>query len=171
MYVLGKPGITIKGKLVYSGFSRDYHVAKFPLLWSKGLLFRGWDNSGNCPACIVAQIPTAEQVQVLKEFHTDRLNIVKFTENVVMECANEFPGATFTDWADPAGNNEYSTREGTFTSNAKLMRDACGVNVIPSEQSLTARINSVEDILGKRDGLLIDPGCIRLINGVMSGYC
>jgi len=51
------------------------------------------------------------------------------------------------------------------------MRDACGVNVMPSEQSLTARTNGVEDLLNKRDGLLIDPKCIRLINGFMGGYC
>ncbi len=88
-----------------------------------------------------------------------------------MECANLFPGAEFMDWADPAGNNEFSTREGTFTSNAKLMRDACGVNVSPSEQNLTARINGVEDLLSRRDGLLIDPTCTRLINGFMGGYC
>lgn len=171
MYVEGKPGVTVKGKLVYANFERVHHVAQGPLVWSKGPLFRGWDNSGNCPACIIAQIPTAGQVQVLKEFHTDKLNIVSFTQNVVMECNNLFPGAQYTDWADPAGSNEYSTREGDFTSNAKLMRDACQVKVMPSEQSLTARLNSVDEILLRRDGLLIDPSCLRLVNGFLGGYC
>ena len=171
MYVEGKPGITVRGKLVYANFERAYHVARGPLVWNKGTLYRGWDNSGNCPACVVLQVPTTGQLQVLREFHTDRLNIVNFTQDVVGECNRLYPNAEYVDWADPAGNNEYSTREGTFTSNAKLMDEACGVKVQPSEQNLTARINSVDDLLLKRDGLLLDPSCIRLINGFLGGYC
>lgn len=34
-----------------------------------------------------------------------------------------------------------------------------------------ARQQSVEQQLLVRDGMLIDPGCIRLINGFIGGYC
>jgi hypothetical protein len=49
------------------------------------------------------------------------------------------------------------------------MRDF-GVDVEPSEQNWTARKESVEQQLKIIDGLLIDPKCVRLINGFMGGY-
>ena len=33
MYVEGKPGQLIRGKLAYDNFLRSYHVAKEPLIW------------------------------------------------------------------------------------------------------------------------------------------
>jgi len=81
-----------------------------------------------------------------------------------------FPNATYEDWGDPAGENRFSRRSGGFTSNAELMRDF-GVDVKPSEQNWTARKESVEQQLRIIDGMLIDPRCIRLINGFIGGYC
>jgi len=170
IYIEGKPGIIVKGKLVYNNFKRKHHVAEKPLSWAKGPLFRGWDNSGNCPACVVVQIPRPRHIQVLKEFTTDRMNITDFAGWVVSECNQRYPGAEITDWDDPAGHNEYSTREGTFTSNAQLMRDSYKINVQASEQNLEARINAVDSALGRIDGLLISPDCTRLINGFLGGY-
>lgn len=170
MYIDGKPGIIVKGKLVYHNFKRSYHVSQHPIPW-KGLhLYRGWDNSGNVPACVICQVPGPRQLHVLKEFTHDKMNIGTFTEWVISQCNVLFPDAKFTDWADPAGNNEYPNKEGGFTSNAKIMA-AKGVEVQPSEQNLSARLNAVDNQLAIIDGMLIDPGCIRLINGFMGGYC
>ncbi len=168
-YVEGKPGIIIQGKLVHNNFKRDLHVAKQPLIWAKGELWRGWDNSGNTPACVVVQMPTARQIQVIREFYTDKMGLVDFGEWVKTECNISYPGAKYQDWADPAGENEFSKKEGGFTSNAKLMREI-GINVQPSEQNWTARKESLETELGRIDGILIDPGCTRLINGFIGGY-
>jgi len=171
MYVMGKPGVIVRGKLVYHNFRRDLHVAKDPLVWSSGDLYRGWDNSGNCPACVVAQVPTAGRVQILREFVTDKMGIVDFTRHVVMTCNTAYPNATYQDWGDPAGANKFSKKEGGFTSNAMLMQEAAGVNVVSSDQNFTARTQAVEQALGRIDGLLIDPSCTRLINGFLGGYC
>lgn len=175
MYIDGKPGMVVKGKLVYNNFDRAYHVSKEPLIWSKGELFRGWDNSGNIPSCVVCQMPQPMQVQVLAEYCTERENIQDFTDRVCVDMATRFPNAEILDWGDPAGENEYSARRSTtletgFTSNAKLMRE-CGVDVKPSEQNFKARVEAVERSLRLRDGLLIDPGCTRIINGFLGGYC
>lgn len=168
-YVQGKPGIIVQGKLVHNNFRRDLHVAKEPLVWAKGELWRGWDNSGNTPACVVVQMPRPRHIQVLKEFYTDKMGLVDFAEWVKTECNISYPGARYQDWADPAGENEYSKKEGGFTSNAKLMREI-GINVKPSEQNWTARKESLETELGRIDGILIDSGCTRLINGFIGGY-
>ena len=178
MYIDGKPGIIIIGKLVYNNFIRKMHVSTTPLKWSEGPLYRCWDNSGNCPAAVVFQIPTAHHIQVLREFHTDKKNIIDFTDAVVIECNKKYPGATYTEYADPAGSITFSSsperrknHPGEFTSNAQMMLEDCGIAVIPSEQNLVARIGSVDRAMGKIDGMLIDPGCTRLINGFIGGYC
>jgi hypothetical protein len=171
MYIEGKPGVLIRGKLVYNNFNRDWHIAIQPLIWNKGTLYRGWDNSGNCPACILLQMPDFRKVQVLKEFTTDKEGIVDFTKRVVVECEQNYPGAKYLDYGDPAGAADYSKREGGFTNNAKLMKDACGIEVISSDQNITARLQAIDQQLSKIDGVLIDSSCTRLINGFLGGYC
>jgi len=170
MYVEGKPGIIVKGRMVYTGFSKSIHVASEPLEWKGDVLFRGWDNSGNCPACVVGQIPEPHRFEVLREFWTDREGIVDFTSRVVESCNSMYPGAYYVDWGDPAGSTSYSRREGGFTSNAALMRDVCKVDVRPSENNLTVRIDAVQQRINRHGGLVIDPVCVRLINGFVGGY-
>jgi len=96
---------------------------------------------------------------------------VDFTNHVVAQCNMDFPNATYQDWGDPAGEAKYSKRDGGFTSNAQLMAEAAGVNVIPSDQNFTARTQAVDQALARIDGLLIDPSCTRIINGFLGGYC
>jgi len=171
VYLDGKPGIIVKGKLVYHNFRRDIHVAKNALIWSGGGLWRGWDNSGNTPACVVIQRAGGRQIQVLAEFFDEKMGIVDFGNYVAMECNIRWPDAEFVDWADPSGSHEYSTKEGGFTSNAKLMNDECNIAVSASEQNLRARIEAVDLAMGRIDGFLIDPNCTKLINGFLGGYC
>lgn len=170
-YIEGRPGVMMEGRNVYNNFRREYHVAKQPLVWPKGTtLYRGWDNTGNCPACVVVIIPTAGSVHVLKEFHTERMGIVDFSQYVIGECNLLYPDGKYVDYADPAGSAEFSKKEGGFTSNAKLMREECGIDVIPSEQNFEARKGSVDGQLAKIDGMLIDPNCTRIIDGFIGGY-
>lgn len=171
MYIEGKPGIIIHGRQVYSNFTRRMHVANGPLVWEGQHLYRGWDNSGNTPACVVVSVPTPLQAHVLREFHTDRQGIVDFADRVVNECNVAFPGADYEDWGDPAGENRYSRKDGGLTSNAELMRNECDILVYPSEQNPIVRQSSVSKMLGRIAGLIIDPSCTRLINGFMGGYC
>lgn len=171
MYVEGKPGVLVRGKLVYNNFRREHHVATVSLIWPGGKLYRGWDNSGNCPACVLVQVPTANHIQVLREYTTDKMGIVDFTQWVVGQCNTDFPNAKFLDWGDPAGAAKFSKKDGGFTSNSQLMADVSGVNVVSSDQNFTARTQAVDQALGRIDGLLIDPRCTRLINGFIGGYC
>lgn len=170
MYIEGKPGQLIRGKMVYANFKRDVHVALDSLEWGGQTLYRGWDNSGNTPACIVVCPVSPQRLHVLKEFHTDRENIVDFTNRVIEDCNESYPGGKYIDFGDPAGQQTFSTREGAFTSNAGLQASECGVVVLPSQQNMTVRVNAIDQALLKRDGMLIDPRCTRLINGFLGGY-
>jgi len=171
MYVEGKPGMLVQGKQVYANFNRRIHVAEEPLLYSGLPLYVGWDNSGNSPAAIVVQIPTAQQVQVLAEFHTENLGIVDFTNEVNQAMVRMFPGCQeVVHYGDPAGENKYSKASGGFTSNKDLQYEQCGIVVQPSEQNFRARVESVDQQLARINGILIDPRCTRLINGFLGGY-
>lgn len=171
MYIDGKPGVLIQGKPVYNNFDRAHHVAAEPVEWSGGPLYVGWDNSGNTPAAVVIQIPSPLCVHVLREYHTEKMGIVDFANWVMSENNLLFPGAIYTHYADPAGESRFSKAGGGFTSNAELMRRECGIDVLPSEQNFTARVQAVEQQLKRLHGMLIDPSCTRLINGFVGGYC
>lgn len=173
-YVMGEWGVQVKGKPVYNNFLSDFHVAKQPLVWAKGPLFCGWDNSGNSPAAVVCQVPSAGLIQILRCYYSDRSGIVDFSKAVVSDRNATFPDAVWTDWGDPAGFNRFSKQGGGLTSNAELMKEV-GIDLKPSEQNWMARKEAVETQLGRiiagEPGLLIDPACMRLINGFIGGYC
>jgi len=170
MYVNGKPGQLVRGRLVYANFVRTLHVAEQSLIWDGQQLYRGWDHNGTTPACIVVCPVTPTRLHIYREFVTVQENIVDFTRRVLVECAEAFPGGRFVDVGDPAGRARFSTRSGGFTSNTDLMRDECGVHMIDGEQTFRVRVNCVDQALLRRDGVLIDPSCIRLINGFLGGY-
>jgi len=172
MYVKGKPGIIVRGKSVYHNFNRDYHVAKQPLIWNGSKLYLGWDDSGNVPAAVVLQIVGPRSVQQLREYYSERMNIVDFGHYVIAQINRDFPTARMAHWGDPAGEAKFSKpKGGGFTSNATLLLEECGITVEPAENNLQARIEAVDQQLGRIDGYVCDPSCTRTINGFIGGYC
>src|SRR5208337_71787 len=171
MYVEGKPGIRVLGKVVYGNFLQTRHVSKTPLESNGTPLYLGWDNSGNFPAAVVLQIRGVLSVQVLWEFFSEREGIIDFCRKTLMDLEQMYPGYTIAaNYADPAGGGRFSRGTGGLTSNAQLMFEEFGLTVTPSEQNLYARIQSVDQMLARNDGILIDPRCTRLINGFIGGY-
>ena len=73
-------------------------------------------------------------------------------------------------YGDPAGGARFSKGTGGLTSNAQLQFEECGIIIIPAEQGLYARIQSVDQMLARADGIVVDPRCTRLINGFIGGY-
>lgn len=180
LLVEGKPGFRPQGKPVYRNYVRDVHMAERPLIWKKerdnftgemkGVpLLMGWDNTGLLPAACLIQRVGPMSFQVLREYHEDRMGVVDFTKRVLEEIGRDFPGADITHYCDPAGFTEQSSKSG-LTSNAQMQMDATGIRLFPSRQELDLRISAVDQLLARRDGLLIDPGCTRLLNGFFGGY-
>lgn len=168
-YIEGKPGVMQQGKTVYHNFSYDEHVTD--LEWAGGPLFIGLDHSGNLPAAVVVEALTERRAHILMEFWTEKYGIVDFGRMLMSEIRSRFPEAVIAAvWGDPAGDQRYSKRGGGFTSNSELLREECGINVQPSEQNLTARIESVEQMLARRGAVKIDRSCRRLISGFVGGY-
>ena len=184
MLVSGKPGYKPEGKGVYRNYDIETgsHMANAPIFWKqesdrytgemKGVpLYAGWDNNGhNNLACIVGQVVGQFKLQVLREYTDERMNIIDYTNWVLQDLEQNFPGHTLTSWCDPAAFAKYSAREGGLTSNAELAMQMCGIKLLPAVQSLDVRINCVDQMLKMRDGILIDPSCVGLINGFQGGY-
>ena len=171
-YIEAKPGILVVGKQVYHNWNRKYNLAEKPISWMQEAdVYMGWDNSGNVPAAVLGQVVSPFRLQVLREYWSDKMGITDFTQYVMAELGREYPGMGIKEhFGDPAGAAQFSKKDGGFTSNAELM-EAYGVKVISADNNLTARITAVDRMLARRDGLLIDPSCRRLVNGFIGGYC
>jgi hypothetical protein len=181
LLVEGKPGYKPEGKPVYRNYNREVHMSKAPLIWKqmrdsytgelRGVpLLVGWDNTGDAPAAVVCQKVGPMSYQVLKEFHDDRMGIIDFTKHVLETLQTEYPGYEGVHYCDPAGFSQQSDSRGGLTSNADLQREICGIAVAPSRQELDLRISAIDQLLARRDGLLIDLRCSRLLNGFFGGY-
>lgn len=182
--LLGKPGMILLGKLVYKNFNADVHWTQESLEWAKQIspitgeengvpLYVGWDNSGNNPAAVVGQVVGPQRLQILREYWTDKpTNILEFTGEVLQDMERRWPGHKALHYCDPAGFSKYSdpTRAGNFTSNAQMVESAFGIHLVVAEQNLDVRIAAVDQMLARRDGILLDVSCNRLINGFQGGY-
>jgi len=183
--VIGRPGMTLLGKLVYKNFLASEHWSADTLDWAREIspldgsqtgvpFYLGWDNSGNNPAAVVGQVVGPQKLEILREYWADKAtNIVDFTTEVLQDMERRWPGHIVGGhYCDPAGFNKYSdaTKVGEFTSNAELQQKVCGIHLIPSEQNLDVRIAAVDQLLAKRNGLRLDVSCNRLVNGFQGGY-
>jgi hypothetical protein len=178
----GKPGYKPEGKGVYANFDMDAHVAEGTLTWLQVMdretgqmvgapLIAGWDNNGiEGLACVVGQRTGPFSLQVLKEFWNDRMGIIDLTWMVLSELEAAFPGYTCTHYCDPAGFAQQSDVKGGLTSPSQMQKEICGLTMVKSRNELDLRINSVDMLLARRGGCLIDMGCNRLINGFQGGY-
>lgn len=176
------------GKVVYPDFNRQTHVATKPLLpivlkgvEMGGQVIRGWDNTGLHPACIVTYINTIGQWYIVKEFWGDDVDIVDFTEGVLLWCNQHFhrqikDGGEWEKWdnyrdiADPAGKNRDSRKK----SAAQYVFEECKLRLEDGIQTLKVRIGSVTRLLNAlkqgEPAIVIDPGCEILIKGFEGAY-
>lgn len=177
VYVHGEYGVIKAGKPVYPGFAESLHV-KEGLKWDKRLrLIRGWD-FGLTPACVVAQMTALGQVQVLCEMTTERAGIDAFADVVIRECATLFPGAKFTDVADPAGGYglPITGKEGQRLVTCYSILNGKDIWPIDGDNSLTMRLDAVRyglKTLGDKGEplLVIDANnCLMLRDGFAGAY-
>jgi len=172
-YVHGKRAVVVRGKAVYQfEFSRPEHVSTQPLVWPEGKkILRGWDASGNVPAAVVGWLTPSGRWDIAKEFVTDRAGIRDFGQRLTAWCRSEFPDAEYIDVGDPATFAEFSDPHGGLTSNAKILKAECGVDMKKGVQAFRIRRDALGERLAKRGRLLIyGPGAPRLAAGLEGGY-
>ena len=161
------------GKPWYPEFDINRHVAKEPLQPIQGRpVIRGWDY-GLTPATCFCQTTAKGQLLVLwPEIQSVDCGILAHGRVVRSESGTYFPGYSFQDYGDPAGNTRSQNDEKTAND---LLRSEYGITVLPGPVADTARWEAVRKLLTTTtpDGqpmLLIDPRCTFIIGAFTGGY-
>jgi hypothetical protein len=168
VYVLGQYGFVIDGKPVYPEYNDNLHCQEFEFSKSQPIL-RGWD-FGLTPSCVFTQITPSGRWLVRKELTSEHMGADKFSDEVIMFSNQVFPGFKFTDYGDPAGQQESQTDEKTCFQ----ILQAKGIQISSGEQTPTIRIESVKKQLSTlkegKPALIIHPDCKMLRKGFQGGY-
>jgi len=178
--VRGEWGVTVRGKQVYPQFRSAFHVAKEQLLplvcagieSGHDLVIRGWDNTGLSPACCITYLNKLGQWMLFHEFCGQDEDIIEFGELVKTWCGLNLPAKTkYRDIGDPAGQN----RDALKMSPSVYLMKHCQIKVEPGIQTFKIRQSSVvgrldRQVAGGLPALLVDPGCLRIIDGFEGGY-
>lgn len=168
VYVKGEYGYIRDGKPIYPEYSDAIHCQEFDFNPDVPIK-RGWD-FGLTPACVFTQVLPNGRFIVFDELVSEDLGITRFSEQVQLHCAQNYPGAAFEDFGDPAGNNRSETDEKTCF---EILRGK-GIYIQPGEQSPTLRIESVRKPLNSlvegKPQLLVHPRCRTLRKGFQGRY-
>lgn len=163
---------------VYSEeFVRDWHVPSEPILANPDLpILRGWD-WGLTPACVWCQVDHAGRVAVLAEVvvwngrgDAKQRSVERFAPEIVLRSNEWFAGATFRDYADPAGWSKQSSDAKTDVQTVNVMGiypEKGPVTFAERRRAMNDRLT--QSILGK-PALTISPDCTMLIEGFQGKY-
>jgi hypothetical protein len=163
-----------RGKPWYPEFQYNLHVAKEPIKPIPGRpICRAWDY-GLTPATSFGQVSPKGQLLILHpEMQSEGVGITAHGKVVKSESQVWFPGFSFSDVGDPAGNARTQTDEKSCND---ILRAEYEINVMAGEVTLTKRDEALRKLLITLtpDGepmLLIDPRCEQyIIGGFRGGY-
>jgi hypothetical protein len=166
---------TWEGLPVYADWSTEINGNTETLHPHLGLpLLRGWD-FGLTPAAVICQVQ-GDRLIVLKEFTEFNMGIERFSENVLLACAQLYPlwsdkKRDWIDFIDPAGFARSETDE---KSCAQILTSK-GITCHTGAITWTTRREAVEFFMTRRnsDGPCLEvslPSCPMLVRGFKGGY-
>lgn len=172
VYVDGLYGYVRDGKPIYPEYNDAIHCAQLEPV--KGVVIqRGWD-FGLTPACIFTQVLPDGRWLIFDELVADDLGIDTFADQVNMHTAQKYSQFTFEDYGDPAGQQRSAM---TADKDEKTCFDILvgkGIEIQPSEQNLTIRIESVKKPLNTlhrgKPQLQLHPRCKMVRKGFQGRY-
>jgi hypothetical protein len=172
VYVDGLYGYVKDGKPVYPEYNDSMHCAEVEPV--KGVTIkRGWD-FGLTPACIFTQVLPDGRWIVFEELCGEDVGISTFADCVIRLCSERFPGHTFEDYGDPAGQQRSAM---TADKDEKTCFDILagkGIRIEAAQQNLTIRLESVRKPLntlrGGKPQFQIHPRCTVLRKGFLGRY-
>ena len=171
-YVHGLTGKSKKGKPVYSGFIRDYHLsvpALEPTRYAPVIV--GMDFGLN-PSAVFLQQSLNGQINVLDELTSDGMGIKRFLETMFTPLiSRKYLGVDVQIFGDPSGVARKDTDEKT---NFDFLRTA-GYNAMPAATNVIAdRTESVNDLFCRqiegKPAILVDSRLAFLIAGLDGKY-
>lgn len=168
VYVCNQYGTLTDGKPVYPSFDRNLHVARETLRPVPGHdIYVGLD-FGLTPAAVFGQKIRGRWV-VLRELVATDMGMVRFSR-LLRETMVEL-GGTYSVWGDPTGDSRVGTDEDTpyrVLKRQKIMVRPTATND-PSLR-IEAVTSTLERLVERQPGLVVDPSAKTLIAGFESGY-
>lgn len=158
-----------EGARVYPIFRSDVHVKQLKYNPYR-TIWRGWDFGYNHPACVWVQEEDGV-LHVLHELLGEEILITDFADEVKAVSRRLFPGCTFKDAGDPAGNFKNDKTERTSID---ILRQK-GIRICMKKRPVKDGIQVIRGLLAPRvpdlkPRLLVDPVCETLIDGFLGGY-
>ena len=173
VYIHGKYGYKIEGKLIYQGFNDNLHTAGNVLYPMRGRpLLLGFDFALN-PTCVIGQTTPRGQLIMLDELQGEGMGLEQFLINIMNPLMQtKYQGFQIVGQGDPSGNVRSQTDEKTCY---QVLKDYGYKNVQPARTNgLISRHMAVEGFLGKlvdgQPGLVLSPNCGMLRKGFNGGY-
>jgi hypothetical protein len=172
VYVDGLYGYVKEGKPVYPEYNDTMHCSEVEPI--KGApIKRGWD-FGLTPACVFTQFLPEGRWIVFEEICGDDIGIGTFADGVLELCAQRWPGFSFEDYGDPAGEQRSAMTADRAEKTCFDILNGKGIRIRAGEQNLTSRLESVRKPLNTlRNGkpqLQIHPRCEMLRKGFRGRY-
>lgn len=172
VYVDGLYGYVKDGKPVFPEFNDALHVAEVEPV--KGVtILRGWD-FGLTPACVFTQLLPDGRWIVFEELCGEDVGISTFGDGVLSLCSQRWPGFTFEDYGDPAGEQRAAMTADRDEKTCFDILRGKGIRMQAGEQTLTMRLESVRKPLNTlRDGkpqFQLHPRCTMLRKGFRGRY-
>lgn len=172
VYVDGEYGYVKAGKPVFPEYIDSLHCMDVEPV-SGVTITRGWD-FGLTPACVFTQIHPDGRWLIFDEVCADDLGIDSFSDAVLLHCAQKYPGAKFDDYGDPAGKQRSAMSADKDEKTCFDILRGKGIQIQPSEQNLTIRLESVRKPLNTltkgKPQLQIHSRCKKLRRGFQGRY-
>jgi hypothetical protein len=169
VYIHGEYGFVVDGKPVYDEYSDQMHLREVNPVPGRPII-RSFD-FGLTPACAFSQVLPDGRWLTFDEMLSTNMSFDKFSDDVLNHCKRTFKGdVKFEDYGDPAGNQRAQTDARTcFEIGA-----AKGIEIIPSEQDPTLRMESVRKplrtLIGGQPQFVLHPRCKNIRKGFLGGY-
>jgi hypothetical protein len=168
VYVHGDYGYVQDGKPVYSEYHDTTHCREIEV--ADVLPIRRSYDFGLTPACSFSQVLPDGRWHVIDELVSEDMGMDRFSDAVLEHCLRHYPSHHFEDFGDPAGAQRAQTDERSCYD----ILSAKGIDVMPGEQTLTIRLESVRRPLARlvdgRPAFALHPRCKTLRKGFQGRY-
>ncbi len=170
VHVHAKYGKSLAGQAVFrTSFKPDQHVVYTPLNWNTLKPIMIAQDSGRTPAALFCQVDALGRLVILREAVSNGMGIEQFANTLLRPLIlHHYAGAKVFMVADPAGRQKSQVgEESPFDA---LKRLGFRVYAAPTND-LDPRLRAAEQVMLRRDGLLIDGvNCPLLVQALKSYY-
>lgn len=173
VYIHGRYGYKIEGKVIYQGFNDNLHVSGNILYPVNGRpLLLGFDFALN-PTVVIGQHTARGQLLLLEEAQGAGMGLEQMCINILNPImSTKYLGFQILGQGDPSGNVRSQTDEKTCY---QVLHSFGYKNIVPaSTNGLVTRHMAVESFLGKlvdgQPGLVVSPNCAMIRKGFNGGY-